>query len=236
MELTKKSLAKRIDHSFVEQDATEEIVRIACAEAKKYQFASVYVNPCYLPLVKELLQGSGIPVGTPIGFPFGATTTEVKIYETEQVLRRGADIIDVVMNVGMFKSGKTRYVKDELEQIVATVRRNKPDVVIKVIIETCNLSRDEIVEASKIVEESGADYVKTSSGSQGRGATIDEIKIIRDSVGGNMKIKAAAGIKTTEKALAVIEAGADCIGENAGVSIVEGLDVVLSLRARGDID
>jgi len=112
----------------------------------------------------------------------------------------------------------------------------KPDVVIKVIIETCNLSRDEIVEASKIVEESGADYVKTSSGSQGRGATIDEIKIIRDSVGGNMKIKAAAGIKTTEKALAVIEAGADCIGENAGVSIVEGLDVVLSLRARGDVD
>jgi len=230
MQLTKEAVAKRIDHSIVEQDATEAGIRIGCAEAREYGFGAFYVNPCYLKLAKDLLQDSGIPVGTTVSFPHGATITEVKLHETAQVLHMGADIIDVVMNVGMFKSGKVEYVRRELEQVIEKARSIRQDVIIKVIIETCNLSREEIVSAATMVKEVGADYVKTSSGCQARGATVDEIRLIKGTVGDAIKVKAAAGINTAQKALAMIEAGADCIGEIAGIAIVEGLDIALAAR------
>ena len=228
-EITKEQLAKMIDHSVVDQGSTEEEVKLRCAEAKKYGFASLYVCPCYITLAKKLLEGSGIPVGTPIAYPQGATTTEVKVFEAKQAIELGADILDIVINVGMLKANKLDYVKEDLRAVIDAAKEKKRDIVTKVIIETGKLTRDEIVAVSKIVKEVGADFVKTSTGYLAAGPKEEDIKLIREAVGNDFGIKASGDIKTPEKAIKMIEAGANLIGEDAGVGLVEGLDFVRSL-------
>ena len=227
--ITKEKLASIIDHSEVRQDSTEEEVRLRCAEAKKYRFASLYVCPCYIQLAKNLLKGSGIPLGTAIAFPHGATTTEVKVYEAKEAIRLGADILDIVMNIGMLKSGKTDYVKQDLTKVVKASKKDKEDVILKVIIETGSLNSDQIITASRIVKEAGAHFVKTSTGFLAADPTVEDVQLIRETVGSDFGVKAAGGIKTADKAIAMIEAGVDLIGETAGVSLVEGLDFIVSL-------
>ena len=232
MNITKEQLARMIDHSVVDQDSTEEQVQLRCVEAKKYGFASLYVCPCYIVLAKKLLEGSGIPVGTGIAFPHGATTTEVKVFEATQAIELGADILDVVMNVGMLKSGKIDYVKKDLKAVVRAAKEQRKDIIIKVIIETGNLTRKEIVTASKVVKEVGAHFVKTSTGYLAPDPKVEDVKLIRESVGKDFGVKVSGGIKTSEKAIKMIEAGANLIGETAGVGLVEGLDVILSLEEK----
>jgi deoxyribose-phosphate aldolase len=227
--ITKQSLASIIDHSEVKQDSTEEEVRLRCAEAKKYTFASLYVCPCYIQLAKKLLEGSGIPLGTAIAFPHGASTTEVKVYEAREAIRLGADILDIVMNIGMLKSGKIDYVKRDLIEVVKASKKEKEDVILKVIIETGALNRDQIVTASKVVRESGAHFVKTSTGFLARDPSVEDVKLIRESVGNDFGVKVAGGVKTADKAIMMINAGADLIGETAGVALVEGLEFIASL-------
>jgi deoxyribose-phosphate aldolase len=230
--ITKQKLASMIDHSEVRQDSTEEEVRLRCEEAKKYRFASLYVCPCYIQLAKELLEGSGIPLGTAIAFPHGATTTEVKVFEAREAIRLGADILDIVMNIGMLKSGKTDYVKRDLVEVVKASKKEKADVILKVIIETGSLNNDQIVTASQIVKEAGAHFVKTSTGFLAADPTFEDVQLIRESVGKDFGVKVAGGVKTADKALKMIEAGVDLIGETAGVSLVEGLDFIVSLMKK----
>ena len=227
--ITKQKLASIIDHSEVRQDSTEEEVRLRCAEAKKYRFASLYVCPCYIQLAKELLEGSGIPLGTAIAFPHGATTTEVKVYEAKEAIRLGADILDIVMNIGMLKSGKTDFVKQDLIEVVEASKKEREDVILKVIIETGALNSDQIITASKIVRESGAHFVKTSTGFLAQDPTVEDVQLIRKSVGSDFGVKVAGGVKTADKAIKMIDAGTDLIGETAGVSLVEGFDFIASL-------
>jgi len=232
VKLTKEQLAQMIDHSVVDQNSTEEQVRLRCAEAKKYRFASLYVCPCYITLAKELLQGSGIPVGTAIAFPHGATTTEVKVFEAKQAIALGADILDVVMNVGMLKSGNRDYVRKDLEAVVKAAKQERKDIIIKVIIEVGTLTKEEIVMASKTVKEVGAHFVKTSTGYLAPDPTVEDVRLIRQTVGKGFGVKVSGGIKTPEKAIAMIEAGANLIGETAGVGLVEGLNFILSLKEK----
>lgn len=227
--VTKQKMASIIDHSEVRQDSSEEEVRLRCAEAIKYRFASLYVCPCYVQLAKELLEGSGIPLGTAIAFPHGATTTEVKMFEAKEAIRLGADILDIVMNIGMLKSGKIDFVRQDLTEVVKASKKEKEDVILKVIIETGTLNNDQIVTASKIVKEAGAHYVKTSTGFLAADPTVEDVKLIRKTVGRDFGVKVAGGVKTADKALMMIDAGVDLIGETAGVSLVEGLDFINSL-------
>jgi deoxyribose-phosphate aldolase len=225
--LTKEQLAAMIDHSEVSQDSSVEAVRLRCEEAKKYRFAALYVCPCYIKLAKKCLEGSGIPLGTAIAYPHGGTTTEVKVCEAKQAIELGADILDIVMNIGMFKSGDYDYVKNELDTVIKEARAQRRDIKIKIIIEAGLLTMDEVSKAARMVKEVGSDYVKTSTGFAPL-ATLEHVKVIRKAVGRTFGIKYSGTCKTPETAMRLVEAGADLIGESAGIGLVEGLDFVKS--------
>ena len=214
-----KNLAKYIDHTLLKATATEEQIAKLCEEAKQYRFASVCVNTCYVPEAAKLLAGSGVKTCCVVGFPLGAMSTEGKVQEALDAVRNGAEEVDMVINVGAIKSGNWEYVRNDIEKVVSAVHGKG---LVKVIIETCLLEEAEKVEACRVAQQAGADFVKTSTGFSTGGATVEDIRLMRETVGPDMGVKASGGVRTYETAVAMIEAGATRIGTSNGVAIVQG--------------
>lgn len=214
------SLARMIDHTLLKPDATNDEITKLCAEAKHYHFASVCVNPGFVPLCSSLLKGTDVKVCTVIGFPLGATTTEVKRLEAEQAIANGATEIDMVINVGQLKSGNYEYVLNDVNKVVLAVKAHRN--VCKVILETALLTDEEKVKACLICKKVGADFVKTSTGFSKGGATVGDIALMKKIVGSAIGVKASGGIRSKEDAEAMIASGADRIGASASVKIVMG--------------
>ena len=210
------SYNKLIDHTLLKQDASPEQIVKLCEEAKQFDFMSVCVNPAYVPLAAECLKGSGVKVCTVIGFPLGMNLTKTKVEEAELCIKEGAEEIDMVINVGMLKAGHDDYVIEEI-RLLKEVAGSK---VLKVIIETCLLSDEEKVRACKLSKEAGADFVKTSTGFSTGGATVHDVKLMRETVGPNMGVKASGGVRTHEDLIAMVEAGASRIGTSNGTKIL----------------
>jgi deoxyribose-phosphate aldolase len=222
---TREQLAERvagmIDHTLLKPTATEEQIRTLCAEAREYRFASVCINPAWVPLCAELLAGSPVKVCTVVGFPLGATLASVKAYEAEQTITAGAQEVDMVINIGALKSGQDELVQDDIAAVVDAARR--AGAITKVIIETTYLTGDEKMRACRLAQAAGAEFVKTSTGFGPSGATVEDVALMRRTVGPEMGIKAAGGIRTAADAQAMIAAGATRIGASAGVKIVAEL-------------
>lgn len=218
--LPDKNIAGYIDHTLLKPDATPAEVITLCEEARKFNFASVCINPGYVPLAAELLKGSRVKVCTVVGFPLGSTTTEVKRFETEQAIQNGATEIDMVINVGRLKQGEYGYVFNDVQQVVLAAKNKR--VLTKVILETSLLTDEEKVKACMICKDAGANFVKTSTGFSKGGATVGDIALMRMVVGSTLGVKASGGIRTREDADAMIASGADRIGASASVKIVSG--------------
>ncbi len=217
--MTPEQIAAIIDHTLLSATSTEQdIVRI-CAEAKQYGFATVCVNPYWVPTAARELAGSRVGVTTVVGFPLGASRSEIKMAEAEDAIRAGATEIDMVLNVGALKSGQTAAVKKDIELVVQACRGK---AAVKVIIETCYLTDEEKRAASRLCKEAGADFVKTSTGFGTGGATAEDIALIRGVVGPEMGIKASGGVRNLETALELTEAGATRLGASSSVAIVTG--------------
>jgi len=221
VKILKKDLAKMIDHTLVKPTATEDDVAKLREEAEKYRFGSVCVNPTYVSLATRLLKETDVKVCSSVGFPFGVTLPEVKAFEARRAVENGACEIDMVINIGALKSKDYETVKRDIEAVVA-VKRSQNDVVVKVIIEAGCLTAEEKVMACKLARAAGADFVKTSTGFIEGGATVEDVRLMRETVGEDMGVKASGGIRTFEQALAMIEAGANRIGTSSGVVIIEG--------------
>lgn len=219
MRISKRQLAKMIDHTLIKPDAAESEIAKLCEEAKKYGFGCVCVNPVYVSLAVSLLKGADVKVSSTVGFPFGSTLPEVKAFEAEQAIERGARELDMVVNVGALKSGNRELAKKDIESVVKAARAHG-NIKVKVIIETGRLTDKEKVTACKTAEEAGADFVKTSTGFVG-GATVEDVNLMRKAVSAAVGVKAAGGIRTLNDALAMIEAGASRIGTSTGVAIIE---------------
>lgn len=213
------NLAKYIDHTLLKADASEKQIIKLCEEARENKFASVCVNPGYVPLASKELKGSGVKTCCVIGFPLGATSTEAKVQETIDSIRNGAEEVDMVINVGQVKSCNWTYVKKDIEEVV-TAACGK--ALVKVIIETCLLTDEEKVKVCAIAKMAGADFVKTSTGFSTGGATVSDIRLMRQTVGTDMGVKASGGVRNYKTAMAMIEAGATRIGTSNGISIVQG--------------
>lgn len=211
-------IARHIDHTALKPEVRDSDIEKLCGEAAEYKFAAVCVNPVFVELAARLLCGTKVEVATVIGFPLGANTAAIKLRETEDAIKNGATEIDIVMSIGKFRSGNFAAVEGEIASIVR-ICGSRP---VKVILETCLLTPEEIAKASKISADAGAAYVKTSTGFGSRGASLDDIRIMKEAVAGRCKIKASGGIRTRNDAIAFIEAGADRIGTSAGVAIVAG--------------
>ncbi len=206
-----------IDHSLLKPEATLSDIERLCAEAKEYRFYAVCVNPCYIEAAKDFLKDNNVKVCTVIGFPLGANSKEAKIYEAMDARLRGADELDIVMNVGIARSGQWDAVYRELRDIVIATE----GIVHKIIIETGLLKEDQIKKATEIVLRSGAEYIKTSTGFTGRGVTLDDLRIIKEVAGNYLKIKASGGIRTFKQAMELIEAGASRLGTSSSVQIIK---------------
>ena len=208
---------KLIDHTLLKQDASPEQIVKLCEEAKHFDFMSVCVNPAYVPLAAAELKGSDVKVCTVIGFPLGMNLTKTKVEEAVLAVKEGAQEVDMVINVGMLKAGHDDYVKEEIFEIKQAVGHN---IILKVIIETCLLNNDEIVRACKAAKAAGADFVKTSTGFSTGGATVEAVKLMRETVGPEMGVKASGGVRTHEDLIAMVEAGANRIGTSSGAKII----------------
>jgi deoxyribose-phosphate aldolase len=213
-------LAKYIDHTLLKPEATKDEITKLCNEAKKYIFASVCIHPSYVPLSAKILRDSAVKVCTVIGFPLGATSTATKAFEAEHAVREGAKEVDMVINIGMLKSGDYDYVENDIFAVVTTARRY--GALTKVIIETALLTDEEKIKACLLAKSAGADFVKTSTGFAKGGATVGDIALMRKVVGSAMGVKASGGVRTREEALAMVASGADRIGASASVKIVGG--------------
>ena len=213
-----KPLNKYIDHTNLKPTATRADMEKLCAEARQWDFASVCVNPCNIPLCKELLAGSNVMVCTVIGFPLGQNTTALKVAETEDAYALGCDEFDMVINVGRLKDGDTDYVRSEIAAVVAAAQGR----TVKVIIETGLLTDEEKALATRLSCEAGAHFVKTCTGVSAGVATVADVALMKANLSGNTVIKASAGIRTYEDTAALIEAGASRIGTSAGIAIVTG--------------
>jgi deoxyribose-phosphate aldolase len=209
--------ANYIDHTLLKADATEKDIKKLCKEAKEYGFYSVCINPGYVRTAKKALKGSDVKVCTVIGFPLGANTTKTKIFETKRAVADGAEEVDVVINVGKLRDKKYSYVLKELTKVVNACNKK---ALVKVIIETCYLNKDEILKACELVYESGADFVKTSTGYGNNGAQLDDVVAMKEICNNRLKIKASGGIKTLAHVEQFILAGADRIGTSSGINIV----------------
>lgn len=218
-------LAKMIDHTILKANATQSDIEKLCDEAKKYNFASVCVNPYWVPLASDLLKNSTVKVCTVIGFPLGATSSESKAYETEIAILQGADEVDMVINVGAMKNNKTDIVENDILSVVNSARKTgktpNKNIIVKVILETCYLTKDEIKNACLCAKNAGADFVKTSTGFGTGGATVEDVALMKETVGSSMEVKASGGIRDYETAIKMIEAGATRLGTSSGISIVE---------------
>ena len=222
MAIKPRDMAKMIDHTNLSPTATVDDIKKLCKEAKENDFASVCVNPIYVPLSAKLLEESSVKVCTVVGFPLGANTTEVKSYETRNAIKNGAQEIDMVMNIGAFKSGAYEIFKSDIKAVVDATKKAgvSSDIIVKVILECCYLDEEEIVKACEIVKDSGADFVKTSTGFGNYGARVEDVGIMRKTVGRDIGVKASGGIKNFEQALEMLDAGANRIGASSGVTIV----------------
>lgn len=211
--------SKYIDHTILKADASIEDVKRICKEARDYDFASVCVNPSFVSLCKEELKGSSVKVCTVVGFPLGATTTYSKVEETKQAIKDGATEIDMVINISRLKAKQDDFVEEEIRSL----KKACGDLILKVIIETCLLTDEEKVRACILSKKAGADFVKTSTGFSTGGATAYDVKLMRDTVGEEMGVKASGGIKDSKSFLEMIEAGANRIGASAGIRIMQDL-------------
>lgn len=207
---------KMIDHTVLKADTPLETVKRICDEAMEYGFASVCINPCHVAYCADYLKDSDVNVCTVIGFPLGANTSAVKAFETKDAIANGADEIDMVMNIGALKDKNYDLVRNDVKAVVEAANYN-----VKVILETCLLTEDEIKKACELCVEAKADYVKTSTGFSTRGATIEDVQIMKAAVQGKAKVKAAGGVRTHEDMVKIVEAGADRIGTSAGCSLVD---------------
>lgn len=210
-------IAGYIDHTLLKADATEEQIKQLCREAREYHFASVCVNSCHTELVTRELLDSGVKTCVVVGFPLGASLSEVKAFEAMKAVEMGAREIDMVMNIGALKEGSFDRVQRDIRTVVETVGEW---ALVKVILENCLLTEGEKKKACELALEGGAHYVKTSTGFSSGGATVDDVKLMKECVGDKARVKASGGIRTLEQALAMIEAGADRIGASSGVKIV----------------
>ena len=213
-------IARMIDHTLLKPDATQQEIAQLCFEARKYEFASVCVNPTWVSLCAQLLKGSPVKVCTVIGFPLGATSSETKAFETETAIQQGATEIDMVINIGALKARDLDTVARDIRGVVNVAHSH--GIIVKVIIETSLLSDEEKTIASLTAKEAGADFVKTSTGFAGGGATVHDVELMRRAVGPRMGVKASGGVRTYEDAASLIKAGATRIGASAGVKIIQG--------------
>jgi deoxyribose-phosphate aldolase len=213
-----ENLACYIDHTLLKPDALADDIKQLCAEAEKHQFHSVCVNSSRIALAYSELEDSDVRVASVVGFPLGACDSDAKRYETEMAVDLGASEIDVVINIGRFKDGEDKYIFRELRDVVEAA----DDRDVKVILETCLLTREEIVRACHLVVESGAKFVKTSTGFSEMGATVEDVKLMRETVGEKFGVKAAGGIRDRNAAEIMIAAGATRLGTSAGVAIING--------------
>ena len=215
-----QSLAGIIDQTLLRPDASSSEVIGLCEEAMQYRFACLIVNPCWIALAQSALSGTGIPVGTVVGFPFGAGLTRVKREETDAALRQGAQELDMVLNIGVLKSRDNTLVHSDVAAVVELA--HDAGATLKVILETCLLTLEEKLRASEICVAAGVDFLKTSTGFSTGGATVEDVSLLRGVAGGRCGVKAAGGIRSFQAARAMIEAGANRIGTSSGAAIVEG--------------
>lgn len=208
---------KLIDHTNLKPDATPQQIVKLCEEAREYDFMSVCVNPAYVPLAASRLKGSDVKVCTVIGFPLGMNLTKTKIEEAILAVKEGAEEVDMVINVGMLKAGHESYVEEEIREIKKAVGRS---IVLKVILETCLLTDEEIVRGCKAAKNAGADFVKTSTGFSTGGASVEAVKLMRQTVGEQLGVKASGGVRTHEDLLKMVAAGANRIGTSSGAKII----------------
>ncbi len=214
--MDKEKILAACDHTLLLQGSTWDEIRVICDDAMKYKTASICIPPCYVKAASEYMGGK-IPVCTVIGFPNGNMTTATKVFETEDALKNGAEEIDMVINIGMLKAGDDDYVLNEIKEI----KKACGDHILKVIIETCLLTDEEKIRMCEIVTKAGADYIKTSTGFSTSGATFDDVKLFKEHVGENVKIKAAGGISSLEDAEKFMELGADRLGTSRIVKIIK---------------
>lgn len=212
-------LNQYIDHTLLKADSTQSQIDTILAEAKKYNFASVCLNPTWVSYAADALKDSDVKVCTVIGFPLGANTSAVKAFETKNAVENGADEVDMVINIGRAKDGDFAYVEEDIKAVVEA----SGDKLVKVIIEACLLTDDEKVKACLAAKAAGADFVKTSTGFSTGGATVEDVRLMRQTVGPDMGVKAAGGARSLADAQAFIEAGSSRIGTSAGIAIIEGL-------------
>ncbi len=217
MEFTKEQLAQYMDHTLLKADATTDQLRTLCDEARALQTWSVCINPSNLIKASEFLAGSGVRLCTVVGFPLGQMTSEAKAYETAEAVFNGAEEIDMVINVGRVKDGDFEYVREDIQAVVNAAQGK----LTKVILETCLLTPEEIRTVCQIAQAAGADFVKTSTGFSTGGARVEDVRLMRETVGPGMGVKASGGIRTLPDAIAMIEAGATRLGVSASVKILE---------------
>ncbi|MGD6818156.1 deoxyribose-phosphate aldolase [Metabacillus sp. 113a] len=214
-----EKLAKMIDHTALKPDTTRAQIEKLCAEAKEYHFASVCVNPAWVETCARLLDGSDVKVCTVIGFPLGASTPETKAFETMDAIKKGAEEVDMVINIGALKDGDAELVEKDIRAVTEAA---KGKALTKVIIETCLLTDEEKTLACELSVKAGADFVKTSTGFSSGGATVEDIRLMRKTVGPEIGVKASGGVRDRQGADLMVEAGATRIGASAGISIVTG--------------
>lgn len=206
--LTKREFARLLEHSLLKPELTIREIEEGCGFAARERVGVMMIQPCFVSLASRLLAGSGVKVATVIGFPLGCETTATKVFEAQEAVSNGADELDMVMNIGRLKSRDEGGVKEEIHTVVSSI----PGRIVKVILETGLLTQDEIVIACQLAMAAGAHFVKTSTGFSYRGATVEDVALMRKTVGNHLKVKASGGIRTLKQALSMIEAGADRIG------------------------
>lgn len=214
-----QNLAQMIDHTLLKPEATKEQIRTLCEEAKTYGFCSVCVNSGYVKECAEILKSSGVKVCTVVGFPLGAMSTAAKAYEAKTAVEDGASEIDMVVHVGMIKSRDWEYVRNDIRSVVEASGK---EAIVKVILETCLLTDPEKKKVCQIAKEAGAAFVKTSTGFSAGGATLEDIRLMRETVGETMGVKASGGVRDAAFAKELVNAGATRLGASAGIAIVKG--------------
>jgi deoxyribose-phosphate aldolase len=219
--ISTEDLAKMLDSTNVKATATKNEIESLCKEAVQYDFQCAVVNPVYVKFAAKLLKGSNVKVCSTVGFPFGISLPEIKALEAVKAVEDGAEELDMVINLSAFKSGDYHFAKQDVAAVV-DVKRLSKEIIVKVIIETVHLTRDEKIIACKLVKEAGADFVKTSTGLFGGVATAEDVGLMRQTVGKDMGVKAAGGIRTYADAVAMIEAGANRIGTSTAAAIING--------------
>ncbi len=221
-EITREQLAAMFDHTFLKAYASQEDLAKLCKEAAENHFAMVAINSSPVKFCAEQLKGTGVHVGAAISFPLGQTTIETKVFETEKAIEEGADEIDYVINIGELKNGNLAYIEEEMTRIVSACRRK--DILCKVIFENCYLTKEEIRQVAMIAKKVKPDFIKTSTGFGTGGATVEDVRLMKEVVGDDVQVKAAGGIRDWETAARMIDAGATRLGTSASFAILEGYD------------